>query len=114
MQDARERIEPSIGAIAIAVRRCPTGNGCRKVSTTVEGNGDRVGRQQDNLGLEADNRIGIKGEPIPLSHRGKDDRGFHRREGVANTQRSPALRGRGFSMPANVPPDFVEKKFRNT
>ena len=49
-----------------------------RVSATLKGGGDPVGRQQGNLRLDADNRVGVEGEAIPPPNGGENDRCFHK------------------------------------
>jgi hypothetical protein len=56
-----------------------------RVSATLKGGGDPVGRQQGNLGLDADYRVGVEGEAIPLPNGGENDRCFHQGKAAPHT-----------------------------
>src|SRR6185312_9773635 len=56
-----------------------------RVSATLKGGGDPVGRQQGNLRLDADYRVGVESEAIPLPNGGKNDRCFHQGKTVPHT-----------------------------
>ena len=90
------------------------GNGFRKVSATVEGT--RIGRFQSNLRLNTDHRLGINGEPIPLSHRRKDNRCFYRRECASNAHplstAERIVRKLGNALCEPIFPAFRAKFFR--
>jgi hypothetical protein len=56
-----------------------------RVSATLKGGGDPVGRQQGNLRLDADYRVGVEGEAIPLPNGGENDRCFHQGKTAPHT-----------------------------